>query len=276
MEERASPGAKRFTVRKVPDRKPAENAAAPAVGDDLVAIEEPLEIRLNGAPLVVTLRTPGHDAELAAGFLFAEGILQHRDELVAIRPSSDPLAYDPDNLIEVELNEKARSRQAAIQAAHRERLSVAACGLCGKATLESIYQRLPPLVPLELDETLLPQLIQRMEAAQRLFPQTGGVHAAALFDAEGNLQQLFEDVGRHNALDKLVGQALLRGELPWHGKVVVTSARAGFELVQKTMLAGASALVAVGATSSLAIEAARRGGLALYAFTRPGRSNRYC
>lgn len=267
MDERTRPGAKTVAMQPVPRR---------AAEQDLVAVEEPLEIRLGGAPLVVTLRTPGHDAELAAGFLFAEGILQHRDELVAIRPSHDPLAYDPDNLIEIELSAVARSRQAAIAAAHRERLSVAACGLCGKATLESIYQRLPQLVPLELDETLLPQLIQRMEAAQQLFPQTGGVHAAALFDAEGHLHQLFEDVGRHNALDKLVGQALLQGKLPWHGKVVVTSARAGFELVQKAMLAGASALVAVGATSSLAIEAARRGGLALYAFTRPGRSNRYC
>jgi FdhD protein len=186
------------------------------------------------------------------------------------------LAYDPDNLIEVELGPEASRRRGAIEGARREMLSVAACGLCGKARLETIYQRLPPIEPIELDPDLLLELPARMEAAQVLFPRTGGVHAAALFDAAGSLLSIFEDVGRHNALDKLVGHALLAGTLPWHGKVVVTSARAGFELVQKAMLAGASALVAVGATSSLAVETAHRGGLALYGFTRTGRSNRYC
>ncbi len=246
-----------------------------ALCEDLLAIEEPLEIRLDGEPLVVTLRTPGHDRELAAGFLFAEGILTSREDLRVLEPSRDPLAYDPDNLIEVVLAETAKERRGAIEGARRELLSVAACGLCGKARLETIFQRLPKIDGIELDPQLLEVLPARMEAAQVLFPRTGGVHAAALFDRAGNLLSLFEDVGRHNALDKLVGHALLEGTLPWHGKVVVTSARAGFELVQKAMLAGASALVAVGATSSLAVETARRGGLSLYAFTRPGRSNRY-
>ena len=244
--------------------------------DDLLAVEEPLEIRLDGEPLVVTLRTPGHDRELAAGFLFSEGILVRREDLVSLERSRDPLAYDPDNLVEAALEPAARSRRAAIEGARREYLSVAACGLCGKARLESIFQRLPSIAPLELDPELVTGLPAKMEAAQELFPRTGGVHAAALFTAEGDLLSIFEDVGRHNALDKLVGQALLADTLPWSRKVVVVSARAGFELVQKAMLAGASALVAVGASSSLAVDTARRGGLALYAFTRPGRANRYC
>ena len=267
MSESSSTGEKSTRMVRVPGEVPA---------DDLLAIEEPLEIRLDGEPLVVTLRTPGHDRELTAGFLFAEGILERREDLLALAPSRDPLAYDPDNLIEVELAAAARARQANIAGARRERLSVAACGLCGKARLETIFQRLPPLRPIHLEPELLTALPARMEAAQVLFPRTGGVHAAALFTAAGELLSIFEDVGRHNALDKLVGHALLAGSLPWHGLVVVTSARAGFELVQKAMLAGASALVAVGASSSLAVDTARRGGLALYAFTRPGRSNRYC
>ncbi len=244
--------------------------------EDLLAVEEPLELRIGGEPLVVTLRTPGHDRELAAGFLFAEGIVHRREDFASLERSRDPLAYDPDNLVEVELTPEAAARRSAIEGARREYLAAAACGLCGKARLETIFQRLPEIAPLELDPQLVTRLPERMEAAQTLFPRTGGVHAAALFTAAGELLSIFEDLGRHTALDKLVGRSLLAGELPWSGKVVVTSARAGFELVQKAMLAGASALVAVGATSTLAVDTARRGGLALYAFTRPGRSNRYC
>jgi FdhD protein len=260
-------GEKPFRMRQEPEGRERE---------DRVAAEEPLEIRLGGEPLVVTLRTPGHDRELAAGFLFSEGILSAREDLRSLERSRDPLAYDPDNLVEAWLVPAAQERRTAIEGARREFMSVAACGLCGKARLESIFQRLPPIAPLGLDPELVTRLPARMEEAQELFPSTGGVHAAALFSAAGELLSIYEDVGRHNALDKLVGAALLEASLPWSGKVVVVSARAGFELVQKAMLAGASALVAVGATSSLAIETARRGGLALYAFTRPGRSNRYC
>jgi len=267
MNEAARTGEKTTRMRKQPGGE---------LLDDLLAVEEPLEIRIGGEPLVVTLRTPGHDRELAAGFLFAEDIVTRREDFVALAPSRDPLVYDPDNLIEVELTPEAGSRRGAIEGARREYLAAAACGLCGKARLETIFQRLPEIAPLELDPELVLRLPARMEAAQRIFPRTGGVHAAALFTAEGDLLSLYEDVGRHNALDKLVGAALLAGSLPWSGKIVATSARAGFELVQKAMLAGASALVAVGATSTLAVDTARRGGLALYAFTRPGRSNRYC
>lgn len=263
---RASAGLRKIRVAKLPGSTPE---------DDWVAVEEPLEIRLHGESFVVTMRTPGNDRELAAGFLFTEGIVRHCDEIEAITPCQDPLAYDPDNLIDVQLSPAARARHAELDDARRVATATAACGLCGKARIEAVYQRLPTLEPLSCDEELLQSLPDRMSEAQELFHHSGGLHAAALFEPNGELIALREDVGRHNAVDKLVGRALLADELPWHGRIVVTSGRAGFEVVQKSMMAAAPVLVAVGAASSLSVEVARRGGLGLYSFVRRGRGNRH-
>lgn len=241
---------------------------------DPVVVEEPLEIRLNGENWAMTLRTPGRDQALVAGLLFSEGIVRHRDDL-SFAPGGDPLLYDPDNLLAVELSAAAHARYTHFVGARRELLASAACGLCGRKHLDDLLARLPPVEPFELAPELLCRLPAALLPAQGLFHSTGGVHAAALFDEEGKLLDLQEDVGRHNALDKLVGTALLADQLPWHRRVVVTTARAGFELVQKTLMAGAPILVAVGATSTLAIEKARLHQLALYAFTRENRLNRY-
>ncbi len=243
---------------------------------DVVAVEEPLEIRVDGESLVVTLRTPGMDRRLAAGFLFTEGVIARRSDVVSVDICRDPLAYDPDNVVDVRLAPEAASRREAIEHARREYLAAAACGLCGKARIEAIYQRLPQIAPEPpVDPELLQALPEKMEGRQSLFAATGGLHGAALFDRRGELLALAEDVGRHNAVDKLIGESFLRGDLPWRGRILVVSARAGFEIVQKAMMAQVSTMVAVGASSSLAVEAAIRGGLDLYSFVRPGRSNRH-
>lgn len=245
------------------------------VEDDMVVREEPLEIRLDDEPLVVTLRTPGHDRELAAGFLFSEGVIDHRDDLVALEPCSDPLAYDPDNLIQVRLTPDAATRRQRRDTKRREFAAVAACGLCGKARLEDIYQRLPTLEPFDVPLEFLQRLPEHMRRGQDLFEATGGLHAAALFDADGTMLCLREDIGRHNAVDKVIGHYLLTGALPLRRRILVVSARAGFEIVQKAMMAEIPVLAAVGAASSLAVRTAKEGGLDLVSFLAPGRGNRH-
>ena len=273
MSERASePGGSldRHALRTVT----VERAGSGAV-EDWVAAEEPLEIRIGGQSLVVTLRTPGLDRDLAVGFLFTEGVISSRRDVISVDICRDPLAYDPDNVVDVQLTPESASRRQAIEHARREYLAAAACGLCGKARIEAIYQRLPSIPPEPaVDPELIQALPEKMEARQSLFRATGGLHGAALFDREGNLLALAEDVGRHNAVDKLIGASFLKNELPWRDRILVVSARAGFEIVQKAMMAQVSTMVAVGASSSLAVEAALRGGLDLYSFVRPGRSNR--
>ncbi len=257
-------------LEKVQVERPGTGAEA-----DWVAVEEPLEIRLDDEPLVVTMRTPGRDRELAAGFLFSEGIVTDRQQLVAIEPCADPLAYDPDNVIFVQLTEEAARNHGQISQARRDFTAVAACGLCGKARLDDIYQRLPEIHPLDCSIDLLRQLPERMRTSQELFARTGGIHAAALFDRDGHMLGLEEDVGRHNAVDKLIGRFFLAGELPLHDRILIVSARAGFEIVQKAMMAGIPVLGAMGAASSLAVSLARDGGLALYSFLGPQRGHRH-
>jgi formate dehydrogenase accessory protein FdhD len=247
---------------------------------DPVAVEEPLEIVLlpetpDGgppAPLTVTMRTPGADAELAAGFLYGEGLIESGDDLVLLR---DPFACGVENRVEVRLRghlaRAARERTRAF-------LSTSACGLCGKTTIESVFARGLPLAEAGLPRVgraLLEALPARMRAAQRLFARTGGVHAAALFDPGGALLALREDVGRHNAVDKLVGARLLAGTLPARGALLVLSGRAGFEITQKAARAGIGLVAAVGAPSSLSLRIAERAGLTLVGFLRAGRLNVY-
>jgi FdhD protein len=245
---------------------------------DLLAVEEPLEIRLDadvaGRPLrktiSVTMRTPGHDTELAAGFLFTEGIVRDRDQIEHVgRCGAAP------NVIRLRL-----ASGAAVDVGRLERhfYTTSSCGVCGKTSIEALQATscyaLPPGTPV-VGADLIHRLPEELRAAQAVFDRTGGLHASALFDVEGRLHCLREDVGRHNALDKVIGAELLAGRLPAYDRVLVVSGRASFELVQKAVMAGIPILVAVGAPSSLAAELAARTGMTLIGFARDGRFNIY-
>jgi FdhD protein len=239
---------------------------------DPVVVEEPLEIHADGASLVVTLRTPGHDRELAAGFLYGESLIEDRDDLLELVDASTRGA---ENVIDVRVRD--RSRLAAARAA-RAFPSTAACGVCGKTAIEHVFARgLPGVAPgrPRIRGAWLETLPGRMREAQRVFARTGGLHAAALFESGGGLRVLREDVGRHNAVDKVIGERLLAGALPLSDSVLVLSGRAGFEIVQKAARAGIPIVAAVGAPSSLSLRVAERSGLTLAGFLRPGRFNLY-
>ncbi|MDP9347335.1 MAG: formate dehydrogenase accessory sulfurtransferase FdhD [Actinomycetota bacterium] len=225
-----------------------------------MAIEEPLEIRVRGRALAVTMRTPGHDEELALGFLHGEGLI---DAVVPAGPPEDLAA----NAVDVD---------AALRAdpGTRSFYTSSSCGVCGKGALEEVAVHAPaaadgPVV----DRALLADLPERLR--QPAFAATGGLHATGLFDAGGELLIVREDVGRHNAMDKVVGRALLDGRLPLHGHLLCVSGRLSFELVQKAAVAGAPMLVAVGAPSSLAVSLAADRGMTLCGFARGGRLNVY-
>jgi FdhD protein len=240
---------------------------------DFVAVEEPLELRLVYGPhdsrmratLAVTMRTPGHDSELAAGFVLAEGVIRGASDLLGVRQVEA-------NAVRVELHpavpfDPERVRRFPVSSA---------CGVCGTRTLEELEIRadaVPQVTRFSAD--LIHRLPALLREAQLTFDRTGGLHAAGLFDADGRLTLVREDVGRHNAVDKLVGAELLAGRLPLAGRLIVVSGRAGFELVQKAVIAGAEALAAVGAPTSLAVAAAERFGLTLLGFVRDGRFNVY-
>jgi FdhD protein len=247
----------------------AEGQARPH-GDELIT-EEPLEIRLLSSgqqqTVAVTLRTPGQDFELAAGFLFAEGIIKGREEIHRIAYCTDPGEAQQYNIVNVELQ---AGELPGLERLERHFYTTSACGVCGKAGLEQLELR--GQRPLDdasrVRAGVLPHLPQKLRQAQGLFERTRGLHAAALFDLEGRLLALREDVGRHNALDKLVGWALLEGRLPLRGKVTLVSGRASYELCQKALAAGVPILAAISAPSSLAVELARRFNLTLVGFLR--------
>jgi FdhD protein len=229
---------------------------------DEVAIEEPLEIRVDGEALAVTMRTPGHDDELALGFLVGEGLLA-RDEPRAAGPTADLAG----NIVEV-------AGPLLREPSQRRFYATSSCGVCGKGALEEIAVVAEPLPdgPV-VERALLAQLPDRLR--QPGFQKTGGLHATGLFTADGELVCVREDVGRHNAMDKVVGRALLDGALPLHDRILCVSGRLSFELVQKAVVAGAPILVGVGAPTSLAIQAAEDRGLTLAGFARGGRANVY-
>ena len=227
---------------------------------DRVVAEEPLEIRLNGRPLAVTLRTPGHDVELALGFLVAEQIAVRRSDVVA-------WAQLDTRRFEVELSSEALDRWAR-RRVEREFRITSACGACGRPRLEDLERELVPVESASPDRSLVYSLPERLRAGQSLFDETGGCHAAGLFSFEGEQIYVFEDIGRHNAVDKIVGACFRDGRLPLIRTVLMVSGRAGFELAEKAAIAGVSALAAVGAASSLAVSIAERTGLELYAFVR--------
>jgi FdhD protein len=243
---------------------------------DRLAGEEPMEIRAGGpgqeaAPVAVTMRTPGHDFELAVGFLFTEGLLPS-DGLAEIRYCG--LGDEEGQRFNV-VSVRTRGPFDA-GASARATPATAACGVCGKASLDAVEVRCAPILPgFRVAASTLLGLPGALRAGQRVFDRTGGLHAAGLFGADGELLALREDVGRHNAVDKLVGRALLAGELPLADRVLMLSGRAGFELVQKAAVAGAPVVCAVSAPSSLAVEAAERLGVTLVGFLRGDGFNLY-
>jgi len=240
---------------------------------DVLVTEEPLEIRLGNRSLVVTMRTPGDDFELAAGFLVSEGVVYRREDVRAIRYCTGTAddGANTYNVVDVQLDPAVEIPEFTLE---RNFYATSSCGLCGKASLDAVrtgarWTVHDDAVVLEADR--LSTFPDRLRSAQRIFARTGGLHAAGLFTADGELVYLREDVGRHNAVDKLVGRALLDDRLPLRQTVLLVSGRASFELVQKAAMAGVPALAAVSAPSSLAVDLAEDAGMTLVGFLR-GRS----
>jgi FdhD protein len=233
--------------------------------DDALAAEEPLEIRIGNSPLTVTMRTPGHDEELATGFLWSEGIVDDPSQIAALH-AYVTTAGGKTNGMEVEL----RNCEFDPGQLQRNFFAASSCGICGKASIDAIRQRglRAPNPGFNFDPELLCTLPDKLREAQTVFSRTGGLHAAALFDSAGNLVVLREDIGRHNAVDKVVGLALLQGRLPLSEHVMLVSGRGGFEIVQKALSAGLPILASVSAPSSLAVQLARELGLTLVGFLR--------
>jgi FdhD protein len=253
-------------------RVQADDGAAAGPGAesraDLLAVEEPLEIRLNGVPLTVTMRTPGDDIDLAAGFLAAEGVVASPGDIAGIRMCDE-------NVADVTL---AGPVPAAAEGVRRNFLTTSACGVCGKDSIDAIRVRARYDVsadPVRVSPAVLASLPIRLREAQRVFASTGGLHAAGLFRADGTMLVVREDVGRHNAVDKVMGWALLQELVPLTGTVLLVSGRASFELVQKATMAGVPMLAAVSAPSSLAVELAVESGMTLIGFLRGEEMNVY-
>lgn len=251
---------------------------------DVLAVEEPLEIRLgileNGKiahrSISITMRTPGNDDELAAGFLFTEGILHSREQISDIvHCGKSPKMNLPSNTVRINLQNDAA---VDLDKLSRNFYTTSSCGVCGKSSLDFLAVNAAPLASLEtpkISAAVIHTLPPKQRDAQKVFDETGGLHAAALFDADGNLLVLREDVGRHNAVDKLIGRCFLDGKLPLEDSILMLSGRASFELVQKALMARIPVIAAVGAPSSLAVEAAREFGITLCGFVRGGNFNVY-
>jgi len=232
---------------------------------DSLATEEPLEIRIGGVPLTVTMRTPGHDLELSAGFLLTEGIIQSADQIAGLRAVS-PENGSRSNVVEVEL----KNTDFELKDLQRNFFAASSCGICGKASINAIRARglQHPDASFRFDPEVLCRLPETLRSEQAVFSRTGGLHAAALFDASGQLLALREDIGRHNAVDKIAGWALLKKNLPLSRHILLVSGRGGFEIVQKALVAGIPILASVSAPSSLAVQLAREMGLTLVGFLR--------
>ncbi|MEV0380223.1 formate dehydrogenase accessory sulfurtransferase FdhD [Nonomuraea sp. NPDC050643] len=241
---------------------------------DSLAAEEPLEIRLDGTPLTVTMRTPGDDFDLAAGFLVSEGAVGAADDIATIRYCAGATVAGENtyNVLDVRLAPGVRAPEP------RNFYTTSSCGVCGKASLEAVRTVARWSAgedPVELTQSTVAGLPGRLRAAQRVFDRTGGLHAAGLFTADGEPLCVREDVGRHNAVDKLLGWALRNGRLPLRGTVLMVSGRASFELVQKAVMGGVPVLAAVSAPSSLAVDLAAEEGLTLIGFLRGDSMNVY-
>ena len=248
--------------------------------DDAIAAEEPLQLLLNGEPLSIVMRTPGHDIELALGLLSAEHVIAQLADVVEIRISAEAGEREPRVVVSDDIVESNQIdivvRDGAGRRPERSFLSSSACGVCGATTVESLAHDHAPLADgPRVEAATLPPLARELRGGQRVFDATGGLHAAGLFTADGDLVTLREDIGRHNAVDKVAGRALLDGRLPLANSILAVSGRAGYEVVQKAVAAGIPILVAVGAPSSLAVATAVRFGLTLVGFLRDDRFNVY-
>lgn len=245
---------------------------------DQLATEEPLEIRLNypKQTIAVTMRTPGADFDLAAGFLYSEGVIKNQEDIAKISYCVDPKVdgKQRQNIINVSLKSELNPNLTTLE---RHFLTTSACGVCGKASIESLQIKGFSAIPLglEVSPEIIYSLPDKLNTAQRVFKSTGGLHAAGLFNSEGKLLKLREDVGRHNALDKLIGSEFLAGQLPLNNLMVMVSGRSSFEILQKCITAGLPIVCAVSAPSSLAVEIAKRFNITLVGFLRGRKFNIY-
>lgn len=264
-------GRKRLKIRSVQEDKFHTKI-------DTLVVEEPLEIRLDpqSVSIAVTMRTPGDDFDLVVGFLYSEGIIQRKSDLISLRYCCDakPADSQRQNIIGVNLVENKEIDFSQLQ---RHFFMSSSCGVCGKASINSLRQRGARTVKtsFNLNASVLYGLPDRLRLAQKNFAATGGLHAAALFDGQGRLLRVREDIGRHNAMDKLIGALLLAEELPLRDSIIMISGRASFEVMQKCVMAGAPMLCAVSAPSSLAVSMAEAFGVTLVGFLREQRFNVY-
>ena len=250
-----------------------EKGAPTGLRADELAIEEPLEIRIEGQSIAVVMRTPGHDRELTAGFLLSEGIIKSAKDIFDITTCIVTGAAGKGNAVDVAL---AKPESFDAKKLTRHVFASSSCGICSKASIQAVMKRRKPLTDsFEVRAELLLSLPRRLSREQEVFKRTGGLHACALFDSSGDLLALREDVGRHNALDKLAGWALLERLIPLRGRVLLLSGRASFEMMQKSYAAGISIVAAISAPSSLAVDFAQASGQTLAGFIRGGLMNLY-
>ncbi|MFY9731560.1 MAG: formate dehydrogenase accessory sulfurtransferase FdhD [Candidatus Acidiferrales bacterium] len=243
---------------------------AAARKDDYLAAEEPLEIRIGENPLSVTMRTPGHDQELAAGFLFTEGLVQQREQIIALENATNDDDGKRGNVVRAEV---AAEVLPDFDKLRRHFFAASSCGICGKASIDAVRSRLlrTPNPNFRVEPQLIVSLPDALRSAQDVFERTGGLHAAALFDARGHLLVVREDIGRHNAVDKVIGWALLSDRIPLSDCILLVSGRGGFEIIQKAIVAGIPVVASVSAPSSLAVQLARELRLTLIGFLRGNR-----
>ncbi|HEX4914621.1 MAG TPA: formate dehydrogenase accessory sulfurtransferase FdhD [Vicinamibacterales bacterium] len=259
-------------VRQVLISRPG--VAAPQA--DRVAVEEPMEVRVNGASFAVIMRTPGADRDLAAGFLLAEDVIRSADEIGAIEYCQDTTEEGRDNTINVTVTGGAVERLAIRLGERRQVMMTASCGMCGRRTIESLQALVSEVRgQWSVAASMIASMPDRLRASQAVFESTGGLHAAGLFSRSGVLELSAEDVGRHNAVDKIAGRTLLAGRHPLDESILLVSGRTSFELVQKALLAGIPLIAAVSAPSSLAIELAEQSGITLCGFVRGPQFNVY-
>lgn len=250
-----------------------EGARPAEARDDVLAAEEPLEIRVGGHSVAVVMRTPGHDRELAAGFLVTEGILHRREEVLDMIYCRADGGAPEENILDVLL---APGTDVDLARLTRHVFTSSSCGICSKASIEAVRAQFSPIAaPLVVRPAVIAALPEQLRAAQAAFAQTGGLHASALFDATGGLRVVREDVGRHNALDKVVGHAFFADGLPLADSVLLVSGRVSFEIMQKALAAGIPAVAAISAPTSAAVEFARASGQVLVGFLRGERMNVY-
>ncbi|MGA5464765.1 formate dehydrogenase accessory sulfurtransferase FdhD [Mycobacterium sp. NPDC050041] len=264
----------RVTTRRRAHHVTGEDAVA---RPETLVVEEPLEIRLNGTPITVTMRTPGSDVELAQGFLLTEGVIGHRDDVLTVRycRGADEDGVNTYNVLDVTLAPTVPMPNIDVR---RNFYTTSSCGVCGKASLEAVQlssRHCPGDDPSSVPAATLSAMPDQLRRAQKVFASTGGLHGAALFTTDGTLLVVREDIGRHNAVDKVIGWATEQDRIPLTGTVLLVSGRASFELTQKAVMAGIPVLAAVSAPSSLAVDLASQSGLTLVAFLRGESMNIY-